>query len=279
MVQAAFWFAVMGLFVKLASQTLPTMAIVFARGTITLTIAAAVLWRAKLSPFGGEWRLLLTRGLVGSCAMICFYSAVVHLPLAEATVIHQTAPLFTAILAAWLLHERLHARVLLSLLGAFGGVLLIAQPVWLFGGTADPATPDAWVFAFVALLGAVLSAVAYVTVRRLGRSENPLVVVFWLPLLTIPVSAPFALPAWIWPDAKTWIWLLGIGVTTQLAQVSLTKGLAREAAARATAIGYLQVAFAALFGAVVFADVPDAVSWTGMALIVLALLFGTTRAR
>lgn len=279
MVQSALWFAVMGLLVKLASQTLGTMQIVFARGAITLTIASLVLWRVRLSPFGAEWRLLLVRGLVGSCAMICFYAAVVHLPLAEAVVIHQTAPLFTAIFAAWFLGERLTSRVVGSLLGAFAGVILIARPSWLSGADAATAgVAGSWVFAFVALLGAILSAVAYVTVRRLGRSENPLVVVFWLPLVTLPVSAPFAVPAWLWPEPLTWLWLIGIGVSTQVAQVSLTKGLAREAAGRATAVGYLQVAFATLFGALAFGSWPDGWSWTGMALIVFALLFGT-RAR
>ncbi len=276
MVQSAFWFAVMGLLVKLASANVPTLQIVFVRGAITLAIASLVLLRARLSPFGGEWRLLLTRGLVGSCAMICFYAAVVNLPLAEATVIHQTAPLFTAIFAAAVLHERISPRVLVALLGAFAGVVLLAQPHWLFGGDAR-GRADEWLFALVALLGAILSAVAYVTVRRLGRSENPLVVVFWLPLLTLPVSAPFAIPAWVWPDALTWVWLLGIGLSTQIAQVSLTKGLARETAGRATAVGYLQVAFATVFSAT-FLDVwPDALGLCGMALIVGALLFGTRR--
>jgi drug/metabolite transporter (DMT)-like permease len=111
----------------------------------------------------------------------------------------------------------------------------------------------------------------------LGRSENPLVVTFWLPLLTIPVSAPWAVPAWVWPDAWTWVWLVGIGASTQIAQLSLTKGLARETAGRATAIGYLQVAFAALFGGVFLGVWPDALGLCGMGLIVAALLFGTRR--
>jgi drug/metabolite transporter (DMT)-like permease len=301
MAQAAFWFAVMGLLVKLASRTLPTMEIVFARGAITLVIASAVLWRARLSPFVSRSPLLLARGVIGSCAMICFYAAVVHLPLAEATVLHQTAPLFTAVFAAWLLRERLSPRVVAALAIAFAGVLLIARPGWLFGvatageASSPAAVPDAarrvvgggvaeggavepsWPFAMVGLASAVLSAVAYVTVRRLGRSENPLVVVFWLPLCTLPLAAPFALPQWVWPDASGWACLVGIGATTQIAQVALTKALAREAAGRATAVGYLQVAFATMFGAVVFGVWPDGWSWAGMALIVGSLGLASRR--
>lgn len=277
MVQSAFWFAVMGLLVKLASAHVPVMQIVLVRGVVTLLLASAVLWRTGLSPLGGDVRLLLLRGFTGSIALICFFAAVAHLPLAEATVIHQTAPLWTLLLAAWLLHERIHGRVLAAMAGAFTGVLMIARPEWLFGEALAAPAPDHWLFAFVALLGAVLSAFAYVTVRRLGRSESPLVVVFWLPLVTVPVAAPFALSVWVWPEPATWGLLLAIGVVTQIAQVALTKGLAREAAGKASAVGYLQVAFATLFGAVVLRVSPDAWGWAGMAAIVCSLLLCTAR--
>lgn len=275
MVQAAFLFAVMSLLVKLAGTRLPTMQIVFARGVITLGIAALMLAHHRMSPLGGRIPLLLLRGTIGSCAMVCFYAAVVHLPLAEATVIHQTAPLFTALLAAAWLHERLAAGVVIGLLGAFAGVVMIAQPTWLFGTGHADAAPFPWQYAFIALLGAVLSAVAYVTVRRLGRTDHALVVVFWFPLVTVPLTAPFALPVWIAPDGREWLLLLGIGITTQLAQLQLTKALARETAGRATAVGYLQVAFATLFGAIGFQAWPGAWSWAGMATIVGSLLLAS----
>lgn len=275
MAQSALWFAVMSLLVKIASRTMPTMQIVFGRGCFTLALSALVLWRARVNPFAStRRRLLLTRGLVGSCALVCFYAAVVHLPLAEATVIHQTAPLFTAVFAAIWLHEKLEARVLLGIVLCLGGVMMIARPEWLFGEhPALPAFP--WQFAFVALLGSILSAVAYVTVRRLGRTENPLVVVFYFPLVTVPMTAAFAIPQWIWPDWQGWLLLLGIGLSTQIAQVALTKGLARERAGRATTVGYLQVAFATLFGAFLFGAWPDAWSIGGMVLI-LGSLVGST---
>jgi drug/metabolite transporter (DMT)-like permease len=276
MAQSALWFAVMSLLVKIASHTMPTMQIVFGRGCFTLLLSALVLWRARVNPFDSlRRRLLLTRGIVGSCALVCFYAAVVHLPLAEATVIHQTAPLFTAVFAAIWLHEKLEARVLLAIVLCLCGVLMIARPDWLFG--EHPALPSfPWQFAFVALLGAMLSAIAYVTVRRLGRTEKPLVVVFYFPLVTVPMTAAFAIPQWIWPDLQGWLLLGGIGLSTQIAQVALTKGLAREPAGRATTVGYLQVAFATIFGALIFGTWPDAWSIAGMALILVSLV-GSTR--
>jgi len=269
MAQSALWFAVMALLVKLAGRTLPALQIVFVRGCITLLLAAATLVRARASPFGTRTGTMLLRGCFGSSALVCFYVAVVNMPLAEATVIHQTAPLFTALLAAWLLHEHLQANVVLAIGLCLCGVVLIARPGALFG---DAAAEFPWGYAFLSLLGAMLSALAYVTVRSLGRTENPLVVVFWFPLVTVPATAPFALPQWIWPDAPGWCELLGIGVTTQFAQVALTRGLAREPAGRATTVGYLQVAFAALFGALVFGDWPDGLALVGMVAILAGLL-------
>jgi drug/metabolite transporter (DMT)-like permease len=276
MARSALWFAVMSTLVKMASTQMPTMQIVFGRGVVTLVLGALVLWRAGLRPFGTRPRLLLLRGLLGSCALVCFYAAVVHMPLAEATVIHQTAPLFTALLAARLLHERIEAAVLVAIVLCLGGVLLIARPGWLFGEqTIGPDFP--WLYAFVALLGAVLSALAYVTVRSLGRTEEPLVVVFYFPLVTVPLVAPFALPQWVWPDVYGWLQLVGIGVATQIAQVALTKGLAREPAGRATLVGYLQVAFATLFGVVLFGAWPDGWSIGGMVLILGSLVACTRK--
>ncbi len=278
MAHSALWFAVMSLLVKLASATMPTMQIVFGRGCVTLVLSSLVLWHAGLKPFGTRPRLLLLRGLIGSCALVCFYAAVVHLPLAEATVIHQTAPLFTAVFAAVLLREHLEGRVVVSIGLCLTGVMLIARPDWLFGaGTAAPDFP--WLYAFVALLGALLSALAYVAVRSLGRTENPLVVVFYFPLVTVPMTAPFALPQWVWPDARGWLLLVGIGASTQIAQVALTKGLARERAGRATTVGYLQVAFATVFGALVFGAWPDGWSLGGMALILAGMVVCTRKPR
>lgn len=271
MAQAAFWFAAMSLFVKLASATLPTMQIVFLRGCLTLLLSAALLWRAGIVPLGHRRGLLFVRGTLGSLALVCFYLAVGHLPLAEATVIHQTAPLFTAVAAAWLLRERLEPSVLLSIAVCLGGVLLIARPAWLWGDH-PLAEPYAWGWAFVALLGSLLSSFAYVSVRRLGATEQPLVVVFYFPLVTVPTSAPFAVANWVWPTPRVWLYVLAIGTTTQIAQIALTKGLAREAAGRATAVGFLQVAFATAFGALVFGTLPDRWSFLGMALILGSLL-------
>lgn len=265
MVMGSFWFSVMSLLVKLAGRDLPTMEVVLVRGLLTLALSAAIVWRAGFAPFGSRATrpLLLARGIVGSIALSCFYASIVHLPLAEASVIQYTNPIFTALLAAAVLRERIGWREVAGVLAGLVGVILIARPASLFGGATrlDPR----WLG--IALLGAFCSATAYVVIRAIGAREHPQVVVLWLPMLTVPLSAPLAAASWRWPTGRETLLLLAIGITTQLGQLELTRGLQREKAGRATAIGYVQIVFSAVWGALVFGERPGVWTWAGAAVI------------
>ena len=273
MVQAAFWFAVMALLVKLAAAGgLPTMQIVLARAVVTLALSTVGLVRAKQPPWGVNNRLLVLRGVFGSGGFICFYAAVIPLPLAEATVIHHISPVLTAVVAALWLGERLERRVLVGMALAFAGVILIAKPTALFGDDAA-ASNISWSYVAVGVAGALLASFAYVSVRKLGETEPPILVVFYFPAISVPVSLPFAIAEWVSPDLRGWLLLLGVGAATQAAQLALTKGLARERAGKAISVGYLQIAFAMAFGALLFGQVPGAWSLAGIALVVGSVYF------
>jgi len=263
MAAGAFWFSLMSLLVKVAGERLPSQQIVLARAVLTLLFSYAMVRRAGVSPWGNDRLRLLLRGLLGSVGLSFFYFSLVHLPIAEATIIQYMNPVFTAVLAAWLLRERMGGReaacVALSLLG----VALVTRPDFLFGGGARlPA-----VYVGLALLGALGSASAYVTIRTLTR-EHPLVVVFYLPLVTVPVTLPFVGTTAVWPTPWEWGVLLAVGVTTQIAQVYMTRGLQMERAGPATAVGYLQVVFAAAWGVLFFGEYPDAWSIAGGVMII-----------
>ena len=265
MALGAFWFSLMSLLVKLAGERLPSMEIVLARAVVTLVLSYAMLRRAGIGLWGSNKKLLILRGLLGFGGLACFYYALTQLPLAEATTIQYTNPVFTALLAAWLLRERIGGREMLLVGTSLLGVLLIARPAALFGGGAAGLDPVA---VGVALAGAIFSASAYVTVRRLGTSEHPLVIVWYFPLVATPATIPFVAPVAVWPRGWEWLVLLGVGVTTQIAQVYLTKGLQLEPAGRATAVGYLQIVFAALWGIIFFAEIPDLATAFGALLII-----------
>jgi drug/metabolite transporter (DMT)-like permease len=163
----------------------------------------------------------------------------------------------------------------LDLLGWIG-VLLVAQPPALFAPAglataAQPLPPDG---VLLAVVGALFTALAYVSVRSLARSEHPLVIVFWFPLVAALMSLPAVLLHPVLPQGPEWLWLLGVGLFTQLGQLGLTYGLARLPAARATAISYSQVAFAGLWGWLLFAEALDGWTSLGAVLILAAVLLG-----
>ena len=265
MIGAAFAFSLMSLFVKMVGQRLPSQQIVLVRSVVTLIYSIALLQWAGQPFWGNNKPLLILRGLFGFAALSCFFFALTKLPLADATVIHYTNPVFTALLAAAFLGESLSRTDMAGGLLSLAGITLVAQPSFLFGGSSELPL----LYVGIAVLGALLSAGAYVTVRRLRKTEHPLVIIFYFPLVTLAASAPTALPSAVWPTPLEWLILIvGVGVTAQVGQLLLTQGLHEERAGRAMSMSYLQIVFAALWGLFFFDEYPDAVSLAGALLVV-----------
>lgn len=264
MAGAAFFLSLMALIVRLLGERLPTMELVLARSLYVLLFSWIFLRRAGIPVVGKNRSLLLWRGLFGFAALTCYYFSLVRLPLAEATVIHYTNPIWTALLAALVLSERMAPREVGFSLLSLVGVVVMARPALLFGGQAS-ALPGGAVL--VALAGAALSGAAYVTVRSLGRSDHPLVVVYWLALVSTVGSTPFVVRDLVVPTGVEWVLLTAIGVTTFIGQVLITMGLREERAGKAMGVAYLQVVFAATWGIVFLSELPNAWTAAGAALV------------
>jgi drug/metabolite transporter (DMT)-like permease len=266
-VAGAFFFSLMSASAKLAGSRLPTQEIVLIRGLVVSALTLLMLRRRGISPWGTERWLLLLRGLLGYAALSCFLWAVMHLPLADTTVIHFTNPVFTALLAAFFLGETLGRREMLLVALALVGVVVVARPEFLFGGGSrlSPVAVGA------ALAGAVLSAGAYVATRRLTRTNDALVIVFAFAAVSVVGSAPATLPVFVMPEGMEWFFLLAVGLAAQGGQVYVTKALKAERAGRVMAVGYLQIVFAAVWGFLAFQEVPD--HWTALG---AAVIIGST---
>jgi len=264
MVAAAFFFSLMSLIVKRLGVRIPTAEIVFARSLVMLVASWVMLHRSGVRPWGRRRRLLVLRALSGFAALFCFFYAVTRLPLADVTVLHFTNPVFTAIIAAVALGEAMGRREVGGLVLSLAGVVMIARPTFLFGaveGSLDPLVVS------VALMGAVCSSVAYVTIRKLRETDDPLVVVFYFPLVSTPLSVPLMVGHMVWPTPVEWVLLSLVGLVTFVAQVCLTNGLHRERAGRAMSISYVQVVFAALWGLLAFGETPGLLGVAGAALV------------
>jgi drug/metabolite transporter (DMT)-like permease len=279
MLLSALAFSLMGVCVKALDGRLPVAQVVLARSVVSLLISWWMLRRAGVSPWGQRKGLLVSRGVLGTAGLYCVFLAIAGLPLAVATVLQYLHPTFTALLAWPLLGERPGARVWLAVALGWLSVLLLTDPgvlaLVLPAGTTDGVATGVAAGAALptgpllfALAGALLSALAYVSVRALRRSEHPLVVVFYFPLLALPLSLPLVLLHPVMPTASEWGWLLGVGVFTQLGQLTLTRGLMTMPAARATALSYVQVPLAAIWGLLWFGETldPDILTAAGLVL-------------
>lgn len=259
MALSALGFSAMSVLVKLASARLPTGEIVLARGLVTLVISYAMVRRAGLSPWGTHRGKLVLRGVLGYVALTGYYIAIALLPIADATTIQQLVPLITSILAWWLLDEEIGWRTVFALACGIIGVLVIVHPS---GSGLNPTG------VLVAVGSAMCSAIAYVTVRTLAKSEHALVIVFYFPLIATPLAIPWAVAEWVTPAPRDLLLLLALGITTQIGQVFLTMGLAAERVGRATSVGYLQIVFAIGWQLAVFHDAPELATLLGAALII-----------
>ena len=263
----------MSLCVKQISPEIAISEIVFLRALISLIITRLMLKSIKVSPWGNNRFLLLIRGILGTTALLCFIYSLRRLPLASATIIQYTYPTFTAILAGLLLKEKLNKFLIFTLLIGWIGVTIVTNPDWIIFELF--ATPQRDVL--VALLGALLTSFAYICVRRLSTSEHPLVIVHYFPLLSIPITLPWVISGGTLPSAFDWVWIIGVGISTQIGQIYLTKGFKLLPAFQASCLNYSQIIFASVWGLIIFNEPITANLIIGTMLILVSTVIGLSQ--
>jgi drug/metabolite transporter (DMT)-like permease len=266
MLLSAFAFALMSSCVKLVSTYgIPVFEIVAARAVVSLIISYADIKRKRISVWGNNKKLLIARGVAGSLALICVYFAVATLPLAEATILQYLHPVFTALLALVFLRERIQLSTIICIVFCIIGLLVMVSP----GLTLESTTALPWLSITAALLGALGSAIAYVIVKQLSGSEDSSVIIFYFPLIALPLSVLLLGNDFVMPDTEALLLLLFVGIFTQVGQVGLTKAMQTEVASKATAYSYVQVVFSIILGWLIFSEIPSIWTWVGGSLIII----------
>ena len=275
MLLGTLFFSVMSVLAKLAGERLPTMELVLARVIVTLIMSWWVIKRNGIYPWGNNKKLLLLRGFAGFMGLSCYFYAIAHLPLADATVIQFCNPMLAALIAVFALKEQLRMLDVIAAVCSMAGVVLVAQPTFLFAR----GTPLDQVAVGIGLVGAIFSAIAYVVIRRLGSTEHHMVVVFYFPLVTGPAALPIlAIEGLVLPQGFEWLLLIGIGVAAQLGQIQITQGFKLETAGRASSVTYLQIVLAYTWGVLLFGEYPNAISILGAFLVLIGVFSVTRRA-
>ncbi len=200
--------------------------------------------------------------------MACYFDAVSWLPLAEAIAYTFTMPLFMIVCAVLLLGERVRWRRWSATAVGFVGVLVMLRP----GMVAIEAA------ALVALLGAILSALVFTSVKKLSTTESALTMILYFALVGMLMSIGPALTVWRWPSAGEFALLFLTGVLGTSGQYVAVWGWSVGEATAIAPFDYSRLIFAAALGFAVFAEVPDPTTVLGAGIIVASTLYIGRRA-
>ena len=199
------------------------------------------------------------RAFYGTVGMTLNFGAVILLPLAEATTMNFTAPIWAVILATLLLKERPGVWRWSAVTAGFIGILLIAQP----GSGHIPLEG-----ALVALGGAFMVALISIQIADLNKTDKPLAIVFYFALFSVPIIG-LAMPFFYEPhDAATWGLLLAIGLIGMIGQLLLTAALRFGRVSSVIVMDYSALFWATLYGWWIFDRLPPTSTWIGAPIII-----------
>ncbi len=250
-------FVTMSAMVKALGPELPITEIMFLRSLIAVPVLLFVLLRQGKPLVTRARRLLLVRSLFGITAMFSFYYALTHMQLTDVVFIGRCQPIILALLAPLLVGESSPGSARIAIVLGLAGAALVMRPGmdWSFP-------------ALVAFGAATCSAVAHLMVRRLGRSDDTLVIVFNFTLLLALAGGLAALPVFVPPDPCQWLLLLAIAAFASTGQFLLTRAYSLDKAPAVAAASYASVPLSALYGYLFWQEIPPLSSWIGGLLIV-----------
>ena len=210
------------------------------------------------------------RAMMGLTGMALNFGGMIFLPMAEATTINLSVPIFAVIFAALFLGEPTGWQRWSAVLVGFLGVLLVLNPTTL---VAQGFTGHHGLGTLIALGGAVMTALITIQVRDLARTESPMTIVFWFSLISmlpLGLALPFVMTA---HGAGEWALLIGLGLLGAVVQLSLTGALRLAPVAVVTPMDYSSLLWSIACGWFFFGTLPAETTWVGAPLIVASGLF------
>lgn len=267
-----FAFAVMAAIVKAVSGDYHVMQIMFFRTFFAGLVIVPMLLReggAKALHTERPW-LHIRRSGIGTTVMILNFVSLGLIPLADATAIGFTTPLFVTALSVPFLGEKVGVHRWGAVLLGFIGVLIVVQP-----GVAPLSLGT-----LAALGAASLGAIVFLTLRQMNRTERPITIVAWFTIVSTLVSAACLPFVWKTPSLSDAALLIATGVLGGIGQITMTNAYRYAPASVVGALSYTSILWASLFGFVFFAQPPSSAVILGSALVIAAgiyILYRETR--
>lgn len=271
MLAASFLFALTMVFAKLLSQSMGSVEVTFWRNAIGLIVIALISFNKPIHNVGGKPITLIFRGVIGTVALLTFFYTISATTLSNAIVYAKTEPIFTALLAFFLLREKLQSGALFAIFIGFAGVAMLSGM-------------NLGYLHIMGILTGFLSALAYTSVRSLKAcyDERTVVLSFMLSGVLIPLFLmftaqyitsdffAFALSPFVEPSGYDWLWIALMGVAAAYGQIYMTRAYFYAKAGIISTVSYSVVLFATLFGVILGDMFPTPMVIGGGVLIVLS---------
>ena len=265
MLSAVACFVVMDALIKWLSVKFPTFQVVFFRSLFALLpIALLVIQQGGMARLrtGRPWMHAL-RCVIGLGSMVCFFHAFRTMPLADVIAIGFAAPLFVTALSVPLLKEKVGIRRWSAVIVGFVGVLVMVRP------GADVLE----VGAGVAILGTVLYSVAMILMRDLGKTDTTAAITFYFTMSGTLVAGAVVPFVWVQPEGTDWLLLILVGLVGGVAQLLMTQAFRLTPVAVVAPFDYSAMLWGSVLGYVIWGEVPDALVWTGAAIVAASGLY------
>ncbi len=273
LILASFFFSLMTVCVKKIDNRITIYELVFFRSLLSLFITSLIINKKNINPWGKNKLLLITRGILGTIALVCIFYAIKNMPLNISTVIQYTYPIFISIFAGILLNEKISKNLIIASITGWLGILIILNPYQLSSLNIEL---DKFTV-LIAFLGAISTALAYITVKKLSLTENIFIIIKYFPLISVITLSPIVFFNWVTPNINDLIWIIGIGIFTQAGQTFLTIGLKKLPTPEAARINYLQVLFGSLWGILFFNELININFIVGSVLVLLGTIISTSK--
>ena len=268
MLGAMILFSTMGVFIKLSSSQLHPLEVVFFRNFLALFFLTLWIFHQRATVFKSNRKKLYTlRAVFNVVGMAAGFTALTLIPLAEATALSFTAPLFATLGAVLILGEIVRQRRIIAIFFGFVGMLIILRP------GIEAVSPGA----LLAIANAITIAITVLIVKKLTTTEKPITIVAYMALLQTPMALIPALFYWEWPSLITWTWLFCLAGAGTIGHLMYTKAIQLAEVSQLQPIDFVRLPIIALFGYIVFAEQPSIWVWIGGAVIFLSTAYVTHR--
>jgi drug/metabolite transporter (DMT)-like permease len=263
MLVAALGFSIMGALVKIGAQKFSSAELVFYRSIFGLIVIWVYIYMKKLPLTTPVMHKQMSRALVGFVALVLFFYAIAHLPLATAITLNYTSPLFLAVLSPFLLKENPKRILLIALMIGFVGVSLLLKPTLGDGN---------WLAASAGLASGIGAAIAYIHVKQLGKANEP----DWRTVFYFTLVSSICAGFWMLFDSfhplewRDLFVLLGLGSTATAAQLAMTRAYRTGDTLVVGSLAYTTVLLASLFGAIWWHERLSLDAWLAIGLIILS---------